>query len=279
MPMETITADLHCHSTASDGTLPPAVVVRRAVENGVDILALTDHDSTAGLDEAQRQADESGIRLVPGIELSTTWKRKLLHIVGLGIDPDSLPLKQGISRLQAMREQRADGMDRSLAKAGITGAGKAARELAGVGMVTRTHFARYLIDAGIAQDMKDVFKRFLVRGKPGYVQVDWVDMSEAIDWIRSAGGQAVLAHPLRYKLTAAWLNRVLAAFRDYGGAGMEVVCGNHTPDDIARAALFARKHDLMASSGSDFHEPGRWIELGRLRPLPEDLTPIWQLWD
>jgi len=278
MSETTLTADLHCHSTASDGTLPPSEVVRRAAGQGVDLLALTDHDTTAGLDEAQRQAQASGLRLIPGIELSTTWQGRLLHIVGLAIDPDAPALKKGIARLQAMREQRADDMDRSLVKAGIEGAGNAVRELAGDGMITRTHFARFLIDRGIEKDMKDVFRRFLVRGKPGYVKVDWVDMSEAIDWIQTAGGVAVVAHPLRYKLTAAWLNRVLEAFRELGGAGLEVVCGNHTPDDIARAAHFARKHDLLASAGSDFHEPGRWVELGRLRPMPEDLTPVWRGW-
>lgn len=270
--------DLHCHSTASDGTLSPAAVLNRAADQGVNILALTDHDSTAGLDEAQRQAIESGVRLIPGVEISTTWQGKLLHIIGLNIDPDSKPLQKGLGALQSMRDQRATDMGLSLKKAGIAGAEEAARELAGDGMITRTHFARFLINTGTAKDMNQVFKRYLVRGKPGYSRVDWVDISEAIDWIRGAGGCAVLAHPLRYKLTANWLNRVLAAFHEHGGIGMEVVCGNHSVDDTARAALFARKHGLQASAGSDFHEPGPWIELGRLGVMPDNLQPVWQNW-
>lgn len=279
MPETTLTADLHCHSTASDGTLTPAEVVRRAARQGVELLALTDHDSTAGLDAAQQQAHASGIRLIPGIELSTTWQGKLLHIVGLNIDPASKPLRAGVRRLQEMRDRRARDIGRNLHKAGIEGTEEKARALAGDGMVTRTHFGRVLVDTGVAKDMQGVFRHYLVRGKPGYVQVDWVDMSEAVSWIRSAGGNAVVAHPLRYKLTASWLNRVLAAFREYGGDGLEVVCGNHTPDDTARAAMFARKHGLAASVGSDFHEPGRWVELGRLGPVPDDLSTIWQRWN
>jgi 3',5'-nucleoside bisphosphate phosphatase len=278
MPDKPLIVDLHCHSTASDGTLPPADVVKRAAEQGVNILALTDHDSTAGLDAAQSQALESSIRLIPGVEISTTWQGKLLHIIGLNIDPDSRPLQKGLSTLQAMRDQRAHDMGLSLKKAGIEGAEEAARELAGDGMVTRTHFARFLISAGIAKDMKQVFKRYLVSGKPGYSRVDWVDVSEAIGWINGSGGCAVLAHPLRYRLTANWLNRVLAAFHEHGGMGIEVVCGNHSVDDTARAALFARKHGLQASAGSDFHDPGPWIELGRLGKMPDDLQTVWQQW-
>ena len=278
MPEKSLIVDLHCHSTASDGTLAPSDVVRRAAQLGVNVLALTDHDSTAGLDEAHRQAIESGLRLIPGLEVSTTWQGKLLHVVGLGVDPESPGLRQGLARLQAMRDRRASDMGTSLAKAGFSNAESAARKLAGEGMVTRTHYARYLVEAGAAKDMKQVFKRYLVRGKPGYVKVDWVDISEAIDWIRQAGGVAVLAHPLRYKLTANWLNRVLTAFREHGGTGLEVVCGNHSADDNYRAALFASKHGLQASAGSDFHEPGPWIELGKLAPMPDDMQPVWHRW-
>lgn len=271
-------ADLHCHSVASDGTLSPAAVVARAKHNGVDILALTDHDTTAGLDEAYLAAAENDLRLIPGIELSSTWQGKLLHIVGLDIDPEHAPLRHGIQMLKDMREERAIEMGRRLAKVGIENAYEQARELAGEGNVTRTHFARFLIQAGVAKDFKDVFKRFLVRGKPGYYRVEWATMEDAVNWITGAGGIAVLAHPLRYKLTANWLNRVLVAFRESGGLGMEVVCGHNTPDDNARSALFARKHHLMASQGSDFHEPGKWVELGKLAKLPDGLEPVWQQW-
>lgn len=274
-----IIADLHCHSTASDGTLSPAEVVARAAGNDVDFLALTDHDTTAGLDEAYRSAEELNIRLIPGIELSATWQGKLLHIIGLDIDPEHQPLKQGIRILQEMREERAIEMGKRLAKVGVDDAYENARRLAADGSVTRTHFARYLIEIGAAKDFSDVFKRFLVRGKPGYYRVEWAAMEQAIAWITGSGGIAVVAHPLRYKLTARWLNRVLAAFKEAGGEGIEVVCGRNTPDDNARSALFARKHGLLASQGSDFHEPGKWVELGKLARLPDGMVPVWQQWN
>lgn len=270
--------DLHCHSTASDGTLSPAQVVRRAHDMGVDLLALTDHDSTNGLEEAANEARRQGLRLIPGIEISSTWQGRLLHIVGLGIDPGHAGLQRGIRGLQQLRDTRAEKIGQHLHRAGFEGAHEAARRLAGEGMVTRTHFARHLVDCGAASDLKQVFKRYLTRGKPGYVSVEWAPMEQVVAWITAAGGSAVLAHPLRYKLTASWLNRVLAAFRDAGGDAMEVVCGNHSVDDTARCALFASKHGLRASAGSDFHEPGRWVELGRLPPLPAGQRAVWSDW-
>ena len=273
-----INADLHCHSTASDGTLPPREVVARAAKNGVEMLSLTDHDTTAGLDESYLGAQEQHIRLIPGIELSVTWQGKLLHIIGLDIDPEYLPLKKGICMLKEMREERALDMGRRLDKAGYSKAYENARRLAGNGNVTRTHFARHLIEAGVAKDFNDVFKRFLVRGKPGYCRVDWAPMEEAIDWITGAGGVAVIAHPMRYKLTASWLNRVIAGFREAGGEGIEVVCGHNSTDDNARSAMFAHKHGLLASQGSDFHEPGKWVELGKLASMPAGVEAIWQRW-
>ncbi len=276
--MEHLIADLHCHSTASDGTLSPEELVARAAGNKVDILSLTDHDTTAGLEAAYRSAKENGIRLIPGIELSATWQGKLLHIVGLNIDPEHPPLKQGIRMLKSMREERAVEMGKRLQKAGYPDAYESARRLAGDGNITRTHFARHLIESGIAKDFSDVFKRFLVRGKPGYYRVDWAPLEDTVSWIAGAGGIAVIAHPMRYKLTASWLNRVLTAFKDAGGEGLEVICGRNTPDDNARSALFARKHGLLASQGSDFHEPGKWVELGKLASLPAGLEPVWHRW-
>ncbi len=273
-----IVADLHSHSTASDGTLLPTEVVTRAAGNDVDILALTDHDTTAGLDEAYCSANDNRIRLIPGIELSATWQGRLLHIIGLDIDPEHPPLKEGIRMLTMMRENRAVEMGKRLARAGYTNAYENARRLAGDGNITRTHFARYLIEIGAAKDFTGVFKKFLVRGKPGYYHVNWSSMEDAVSWITSAGGIAVIAHPLRYKLTANWLNRILTAFRETGGEGMEVVCGRNTPDDNVRSALFARKHGLLASQGSDFHEPGKWVELGKLAQLPDGMIPVWQHW-
>ena len=278
MNADTLIADLHCHSTASDGTLPPAEVVVRACQHGVDILSLTDHDTTAGLEEAYLSAQENGIKLIPGIELSTTWQGKLLHIIGLEIDPEYAPLKQGIKMLKEMREERAIEMGRRLAKAGYLNAYENARRLAGDGNVTRTHFARHLIETGVAKDFTDVFKRFLVRGKPGHYRVEWSTMEDAISWITGSGGIAVVAHPLRYKLTASWLNRVLIAFKEAGGESIEVVCGHNSADDNTRSALLARKLGLLASQGSDFHEPGKWVELGKLAKLPERLVPVWHKW-
>jgi predicted metal-dependent phosphoesterase TrpH len=278
MTLENIIADLHCHSTASDGTLSPADVVSRAANNGVNILALTDHDTTAGLGEAYRQAKGRGLRLVPGIELSTTYEGKLLHIVGLDIDPEHKPLKKGIDMLKDLREQRAIEIGNRLEKAGYYHATERAYELAGDGNVTRTHFARYLINEGVARDYKEVFKKFLVPGKPGYYRVDWAALEQAVGWITGAGGIAVVAHPMRYKLTANWLNRILVAFRECGGRGLEVICGNNSPDDNARSAFFCRKHGLLASQGSDFHEPGKWVEIGRLAEAPEDIERVWQKW-
>jgi len=273
-----ISADLHCHSTASDGTLPPTEVVTRAATNNVDMLALTDHDTTAGLDEAYLSAQENNIRLIAGIELSVTWQGKLLHIVGLDIDPEYRPLRQGVRMLKEMREERALEMGKRLARAGYSNAYENARCLAGDGNITRTHFARHLIEVGAAKDFTDVFKRFLVRGKPGYYRVDWAPMGDAIEWITGSGGVAVVAHPMRYKLTASWLNRVIAGFREAGGTGIEVVCGHNSADDNARSAMFARKHGLLASQGSDFHEPGKWVELGKLAKLPDGIEPVWQQW-
>ena len=278
MKPATISADLHCHSTASDGTLPPAKVVTRAAANGVYMLALTDHDTTAGLDEAYLSAQENNIRLIAGIELSVTWQGKLLHIVGLDIDPEYRPLRQGIRMLKEMREERAQEMGKRLTRAGYNNAYENARRLAGNGNITRTHFARHLIEVGAAKDFTDVFKRFMVRGKPGYYRVDWAPMEDAINWITDSGGVAVVAHPMRYKLTASWLNRVIAGFREAGGKGIEVVCGHNSADDNARSAMFARKHGLLASQGSDFHEPGKWVELGKLAKLPDGIEPVWQQW-
>ena len=272
-------ADLHCHSIASDGTLTPAAVVNRAAGNGVEVLSLTDHDTTAGLDEAYRTAKQSKLCFKAGIEISTTCDGKLLHIVGLDIDPEHPPLVRGIRMLRDMREQRAIEIGRRLEKAGFANATEEAWRLAGGGNVTRTHFARFLIESGAAKDYTDVFKRFLVRGKPGYYRVDWASLDEAVKWITGGGGIAVVAHPMRYKLTATWLNRILEAFKQAGGTGIEVITGNNTPDDNARSAFFARKHGLLASQGSDFHEPGKWIELGKLGNMPDDLTPVWENWN
>lgn len=272
--------DLHSHSTASDGALSPAELVRRAAAQGVGLLALTDHDTVAGLDEAGAEADRQGLRLVPGVELSVAWQRKSLHVVALGVDPAHPALRHGLARLQEIRAERARRIGARLAKHGVAGAWEGASALAGAGQLTRSHYARYLVEAGYCRDAEAAFKRFLARGRPGYVAVEWVAMEEALAWIRAAGGLAVLAHPLAYRLTGAWLRRVLEAFREAGGTALEVVAGQRTqPQAVQQLAGYAHKYRLLASIGSDFHSPANpHVELGRLPPLPQGLEPVWSRW-
>ena len=272
--------DLHTHSTASDGAYTPAVLVRHAYEAGVTHLALTDHDCTDGLVEAQTEASQCGLTLIPAVEISTTWHGKSVHIVGLRIDPDNPELKCGLARLQAQRLSRAEEMGRNLAKKGIEGGFEAARELAGLGMITRTHFAKFLANQGLAASVRAVFDHYLVQGKPGYVHTEWAGLEEAVGWIKNAGGVAVVAHPQRYKLTGSWLRRLLTEFKASGGEALEVVAGTSNLGDIQSSASAARRHELLASVGSDFHSPDHsWLKLGHLPELPGDLTPVWNLWN
>lgn len=269
--------DFHCHSTASDGALPPAEVVRRATTCGVRHLALTDHDTLAGIDEASACARALGIELIPGVEISVTWEDKCFHVLGLNVDPNCELLCAGLARLQQVRLERAEKIAFQLEKYGIQAALAAVQAMAGEGMITRTHFARLLVQRGHAASIPEVFEQFLVRGKPGYVATRWADLDAAITWIRAAGGVAVLAHPLRYQLTASWLRRFLTAFQSLGGMGIEVVCGNSTPAQIETLADYARRYRLLGSVGSDFHDPDfAWTDLGRLAPLPEGITPVWE---
>ncbi len=276
---ETCVYDLHTHTFYSDGALAPAELVARAAANGVHVLALTDHDVTDGVPEALDAARQAGIALVPGVEISVTWGGQTVHVVGLQIDIASAGLQNGLARLREFRAWRAEEIGRRLAKAGIPGAIEGARARALRGLVSRTHFAQFLVAAGYAADVRSVFKKFLVHGKPGYVPGQWAGLDEAIGWIRAAGGQAVLAHPARYKITATKLKRLLGEFRDAGGAAIEVVSGSHSRDDMFRFAQLARSYDLLASSGSDFHGPyNYYMDLGPLPPLPDGCTPVWQSW-
>jgi predicted metal-dependent phosphoesterase TrpH len=273
--------DLHTHSTASDGAYTPGELVRQAAWAGVTHLALSDHDSTEGIAEAQVAARDCGnIQLIPGVEISVSWQERSVHIVGLNIDTLCAPLQEGLGRLQAIRLTRAEEIGRRLAKHGVEGAFEAARDLAGTGMITRTHFARFLVRLGFAPGLKEVFDRFLSHGKPGYVSTHWAALDDAVSWIRQAGGVAVLAHPQRYKLTGSWMRRLLAEFKETGGAALEVISGTGSANEIQAAAQNARRFGLFASVGSDFHSPEHnWLKLGRLPPLPSDLTPVWRLWD
>ena len=272
--------DLHSHSTASDGFYSPTELVRRAAEAGVKVLGLTDHDTTAGLYEAGVAAEEVGIRCISGVEISVTWERKTLHVVGLNMDVQHAPLQAGLRRLEAIRADRATEMDRRLERAGIPGILEEARAMVGNGMITRTHFAHCLARRGLAANVRDVFGRYLTAGKPGYVSTDWAEIAEAIGWIKTAGGVAVLAHPHRYKLTVSWLRRLLGEFKDMGGEALEVLSGTASPGEVQSSAALASRFGLLASCGSDFHGPDEgWPKLGRLPPLPPGLEPVWRVWE
>ncbi|MGR9116114.1 MAG: PHP domain-containing protein [Gammaproteobacteria bacterium] len=269
--------DLHCHSTASDGALSPTELVNRAQRQGVTRLALTDHDTTDGLAEAQLAAASiNGITLIPGIELSATWENRCFHIVGLDINPKHPPLNEGCHRIQNIRVERAEKIAHKLEKKRIPGAFEAVKNAAGAGMITRTHFADFLLTQNHVSTLQEAFDRYLGKGKPAYVSTIWTPLDEAVSWITGAGGVAVLAHPMRYKLTASWMKRLLSAFKEAGGQGIEVVYGRNNPDDTHISANYARQFNLAGSVGSDFHNPGNpWIELGRLSPMPEGITPVW----
>ena len=278
--IETFNFDLHCHSTVSDGVLPPAEIVRRAAANGVTVLALTDHDELAGFAEAAAAASAAGIRLVGGVEISVTWAETTIHIVGLGVDPASAELAGRLEQLRASRGRRAERIAAEFDGLGIGGTLAGAYGYAeNPKLIGRAHFARFLVDCGVARDVASVFRHYLVRGKPGYVPQQWADLAEAVAWIRASGGQAVVAHPGRYKFSREALRRFLGEFKAAGGEGIEVVTGSHSPDQYVEFARLAREFDLLASRGSDFHGPEEsHIDLGRLPPLPADLKPVWRDW-
>jgi len=272
--------DLHCHSTRSDGLLAPAEVVRRAAARGVNVLALTDHDEIAGLEEARAAADEAGIAFVTGAELSVSWDDVTVHVVALRFDPRHRALADGLERIRRGRDTRARRIAASLDAAGIPGAYEGARRyVTSERLISRTHFARFLVEAGYVHEIKDVFFRYLTPGRPGHVAHAWASLGDALDWIHAAGGQAVLAHPGRYKVTSTGLARLLGEFRDRGGDAIEVMSPSHNAAQIAQFASLARTYGLAASTGSDYHGPGEsWLDLGDLPPLPAGLTPVWKGW-
>lgn len=268
--------DLHTHSTASDGLLSPQALVARAKQFGVDVLALTDHDTVCGLSEAREAAQRLGITLLNGVEISATWNRRTVHIVGLGINPANPTLLAGLDLLQARRRERAAEMGRRLEREGFPNALEGAQRFGNGDNVTRTHFARYLVECGAARNVADVFRSYLRAGKPGYVNTEWAPLADTVAWIHEAGGRAIVAHPGRYDFTGAMLRALLNDFVACGGDGLEVVNSGCSPDMLRNNAAYARRFQLRASVGSDFHDPSApWVELGRLPPLPADLTPIW----
>jgi 3',5'-nucleoside bisphosphate phosphatase len=274
-------ADLHCHSTTSDGLLTPAVLVERAKANGVDLLALTDHDEIGGLDEAAATAATFGLRFITGVEISVSWgDDQTVHIVGLNFDHHHPELVAGLARVRSGRDARAGLMAIELAKAGIDGAYDGALKYVGnPALISRSHFARYIVERGFAPDVKTVFDHWLAKGKPGYVSHSWAELQEAVDWIKAAGGIAVIAHPCRYRLTGVERRDLYVAFKACGGLGIEVVSGSSNEAEVREIAGIAREFGFLASRASDFHGPGEsYIDLGRMVQLPSDLKPVWADW-
>jgi len=272
-----VNADLHCHSTVSDGTLSPEQLACRAKDHGVELWSLTDHDELAGQQRAAAAARGVGLDYLAGVEISVSFCQQTVHIVGLGIDLDHRPLQQGLADTRSGRARRAHAMGESLAAVGIVGAYDGAEALAGnPDLVTRTHFARWLVATGVCRDAHEVFRRYLTPGKPGYVAQQWASLRDAVGWICGAGGIAVIAHPARYKFSANEEWALFEEFKAHGGRAVEVQTAAHTASDVVRYGDSAREYGLLASRGSDFHAPGESrVELGALPPLSATLTPVW----
>lgn len=271
--------DLHCHSTASDGLLAPADVVRRAAGNGVELLALTDHDDIAGLPAAAEAAAAECMAFVSGVEVSIEWEGTQIHVVGLNFDPQNETLNAGLAMIRSGRIERALRMSAELEKVGISDAFAGANRYAeNPNLISRAHFARYLVEAGRCKDVRSVFEAYLVPGKPGFVDHRWAELVDAVSWITGAGGVAVVAHPARYKISGKDMRRFLGDFRDCGGQAIEVVSGSHSLDDVGTFGRLAREYDFHASRGSDFHGPKEsYVDLGMLGYLPDGLKPVWNL--
>ena len=272
-------ADLHCHSVVSDGTLTPEALASRAKANGVELWALTDHDEIGGQHRAAAAARENGLQYLTGTEISVTFAGETVHIVGLGFDPDDPRMHQGLVATRGGRGARAREMSEQLAQVGIHGAYEGALKYVGnPELISRTHFARFLVEAGACKDTSEVFRRYLTEGKPGFVPHRWAGLRDAVQWITQSGGVAVIAHPARYRFNATEEYALFTEFKAHGGRGVEVVTGSHTAAEAVRYAETAREFGLAASRGSDFHSPDEsHTDLGRLPPLPADLTPVWHL--
>ncbi len=272
--------DLHSHTTASDGRLDPAELIDRALSFDLDVLAITDHDTVDGLAAAQSYIDEKGydLKLINGIEISTVWENKDIHIVGLNIDPASADLNELIEKQKAHRQGRAELIAHRLSKATREGVLEEVQLIAGDAPITRAHFAKWLVDNGYAKTMQQVFKKYLTRNNPGYVPPSWCSMGEAVEAIHAAGGKAVLAHPGRYDLTAKWIKRLISAFVEAGGDAMEVAQPQQGQQERRNLADYAIQYKLLASQGSDFHYPSPWMELGRNLWLPSGVEPVWKDW-
>jgi len=276
--MHSLNADLHCHSNVSDGTLSPEAVAARAHQNGVELWSLTDHDEIDGQDRARDAAHRLGMSYLSGSEISVTFAGETVHIVGLGFDARHPDLVQGLIATRGGREQRARNMAADLERVGVRGAFEGALKYVGnPDLISRTHFARYMVEIGLCKELPDVFKRYLTEGKPGYVKHQWAKLGDAVRWITEAGGVAVIAHPGRYDLTPNEEYALFTEFKAHGGQGVEVVTGSHTVPEYQKYADLACELDLLASRGSDFHDPSEsHTDLGTLPPLPKRVTPVWE---
>ena len=274
-----LNADLHCHSVVSDGTLTPEALAERAASHGVELWALTDHDEIGGQARAAAAAKAVGMRYITGVEISVTFLGKTVHIVGLGINTDNADLCEGLERTRGGRRLRAQDMADGLAKVGIKGAFEGALQyVSNPDLISRTHFARHLVETGVCRDTNEVFRKYLTEGKPGFVEHRWASLKDAVGWITGAGGMAVVAHPARYKFTPNEEFALFTEFKGHGGRGVEVVTGSHSAAEYVIYAATAQEFGLAASRGSDFHSPlESHTELGTLPYLPGGLTPVWEL--
>lgn len=272
--------DLHCHSNVSDGVLAPAAVAAHARKAGVDVWALTDHDEVGGIPAARAAAEAQGMRFVTGVEISITWASETVHIVGLQIDEKHATLVEGLARTRSGRDNRGREIARQLDAAGIHGAYEGALTYVGnPDLMSRTHFARYLVEIGACANIPEVFKKYLSEGKPGYVPHCWASLADAVGWIRGAGGIAVIAHPGRYRFSQLAQGQLFDEFKQLGGAAIEVVTGSHTPDQYPVYAQLANSYGFLASRGTDFHAPGESrVDFALLPPLPANVTPVWHDW-
>lgn len=273
-----LNVDLHCHSNASDGLLPAADVARRAAQNHVDMLALTDHDGISGLAAARAVADEVGMRFINGVEISIEWGGLQIHVLGFAFAEADAALNDGLLAIRSGRVGRAQRMAAALEKIGIGGSFEGAmRHAENPHLISRSHFARYLVEIGVCKDVRSVFESYIVPGRPGYVEHKWATLAEALAWIHGAGGIAAVAHPGRYKLSRAELHTFLDEFKSLGGRAIEVVSGSHSAATVTLFACLAKEYGFLASCGSDFHGPGEsYIDIGQVAPLPAGLTPVWE---
>ncbi|KNH05846.1 putative metal-dependent phosphoesterase (PHP family) [Candidatus Burkholderia brachyanthoides] len=278
MPM--MNADLHCHSTVSDGQFSPADVAARAHAGGVTLWSLTDHDQLGGQREARQAAVALGMGYLPGVEISVTWAGRTIHVVGMNVDPDNPELRRGLESTRNGRAARGVAIGEALAAVGIPDAYEGAlRYTDDPDMISRTHFARFLVEQGYAKSTSEVFARYLGDGKPGFVGYRWAKLADCMQWIRNAGGEPIIAHPGRYDYTPVEFSALFDEFIQMGGRAIEVVTGSHTPDQYREYADVARRYGFEASRGSDFHGAGEGrVDLGQLPPLPDDLKPVWERW-